>query len=208
VNIIVTSGPTREAIDPVRFISNHSSGKMGYALAEEGRDRGYRITLISGPVCLSDPDGIEVVRVVSAEEMCRAVVERIESCDCLIMAAAVADWRPAFPSDKKIKKDDGGLTLELEPAPDILRSVSGRKGKRIFVGFAAETGDPFEEAKRKLVDKNLDMIVANDVSLPDSGFGSDKNRISIITASERRDYPLMSKRDCAKVILEWVEGNG
>ncbi len=207
MRILVTAGPTREFLDPVRFISNRSSGKMGYAIAAAARDRGHEVILISGPVALPDPPYVTVVRVVSATDMLKAVESHLESCDALIMAAAVADWRPAQVSRDKLKKLKTAPVLALVPTPDILKTIQGRKEHRIVVGFAAETNQLESEAQRKLVDKGLDLIVANDVNQPDAGFDVDTNRVVMIPRTGNREaLPLMSKRDVAERIVGWVEG--
>ncbi len=206
MRILVTAGPTREAIDPVRFLSNRSSGKMGYAVAQEAATRGHAVCLISGPVCLAPPAGVERMAVVTAEEMCRAVLERWEWCDALIMAAAVADWRPRQASRHKIPKTEAVFTLELERTPDILETVRGRKGNRLLIGFAAETDDVRNRARDKLRAKGLDLIVANDVSRHDAGFDVDTNQVTFIEPSGREEaMPLMRKRDVAARLLDWVE---
>jgi phosphopantothenoylcysteine decarboxylase/phosphopantothenate--cysteine ligase len=205
MRILVTAGPTREPIDPVRFISNRSSGRMGYAVAEAALARGFEVILISGPVCLAPPAGAEVVPVGTAEEMLVAAKSRLVGCDVLVMCAAVADWRPAQYSPVKLKKDRTRLSLELERTPDILGTVAEGKGKRIHVGFAAETGDPTSEALRKLREKGLDLIVANDVSAPDAGFEVETNRAALIDREARvEQLPLMSKRELADIILDRV----
>lgn len=209
MKILVTAGPTREAIDPVRFISNRSSGKMGYALAEVALSRGHEVTLISGPVSLPAIPGVRLVRVVSADDMSREVRTLIPWSDALIMAAAVADWRPRLPSATKIKKSAQVRCLELEPVPDILSEIRAGKGDRLFVGFAAETGSVEAEAHRKLQAKGLDLIVANDVSAKDAGFEVDTNRVVLVTPDGAEQHlPLMSKRDVAARILAWVETHG
>jgi phosphopantothenoylcysteine decarboxylase/phosphopantothenate--cysteine ligase len=205
MKLLVTAGPTREPIDPVRFLSNRSSGKMGYAVAREGRRRGHEVTLVSGPVCLRAPRGVRVLRVTTAEEMLAAVRGHLSWCDALVMAAAVADWRPARPAPRKLKKAKALPRIELEPCPDILSVARARKGKRIFVGFAAETGDPVAEAARKLRDKGLDLVVANDVLAPGAGFEVDTNRVSFVTSSGVRALPLMAKSKVARRLIEWIE---
>lgn len=203
MKILITAGPTRESIDPVRFLSNRSTGKMGYALAEAAHDSGHEVRLISGPVSLSPPLDVGFVEVVSAEDMLRAVQENLAWCDVLIMSAAVADWRPVSVSAEKLKKADMSRTLELERTPDILQTIMPYKGNRIFVGFAAETGDPLPEASRKLKEKGLDLIVANDVSQSDAGFAVDTNRVTVLFADGRReDWPLMSKVAVAEKLIE------
>ena len=200
--IIVTAGGTQEAIDPVRYIGNHSSGKMGYALAEAAKDRGANVTLITAPTALNTISGVETILVQSAKEMKDAVVKATAKTDALIMAAAVADYMPKTVALQKIKKGDGGLTLELMKTPDILSEV---KGNFVKVGFAAETQDLIANAKKKLTNKALDMIVANDVSIKGSGFGADTNKVVIIKKDgKQEDLPLMSKREVADKILDNV----
>ena len=205
MKVLVTAGPTREAIDPVRFVSNRSSGKMGYAIAQAARDAGHTVRLISGPVALPPPADISLVRVTSAADMLAAVEQNLAWCDWLVMAAAVADWRPKQASPIKLKKREMNPVLELEANPDILASVKPLKGKRTFIGFAAETGDPEVEARRKLAVKGLDMIVANDVSQPDAGFEVDTNRVRLITPDSDQSLPLMSKLETARRIIDWAE---
>jgi phosphopantothenoylcysteine decarboxylase/phosphopantothenate--cysteine ligase len=206
MRILVTAGPTREPIDPVRFISNRSSGKMGYAVAAEAAKRGHTVRLVSGPVSLAVPAGVERALVVTAEEMLEAVVERLGWCEALIMAAAVADWRPREVSPRKIRKDQMRMSLELERTPDILSRVKDGKGSRLHVGFAAETHEVLESAQRKLASKGLDLIVANDVSQPDAGFEVDTNRVCLIGADgTREELPVMAKSAVAGRILDWIE---
>ena len=201
-HVVVTAGGTEEPIDPVRYISNRSSGKMGYALAEAARDRGAEVTLITAPASLPEPAGLNVVRVGTAEEMRRAVENAIPGSDALIMAAAVADYRPIKTAKDKIKKGKAGLTLELERTPDILGSVSGNF---IKVGFAAESSNVTENAKKKLKQKGLDFIVANDVTARDSGFGTDTNRAIIIDRKGKiESLPLLAKREVANRVLDRV----
>jgi phosphopantothenoylcysteine decarboxylase/phosphopantothenate--cysteine ligase len=179
--VLITAGPTEEPIDPVRFLSNRSSGKMGYALAEEARARGAEVILVSGPVALAAPAGVKLVRVRTADQMRAAVLAHLEAATIVIKAAAVADYRVAEPSAQKIKKSGAALTLTLEPAPDILAEVGRKKGGRLLVGFAAETGEPLEEARRKLEAKNCDMVVGNRVDREDVGMGSDDNEVTLVT---------------------------
>ena len=198
--IVVTAGGTQEPIDPVRYISNNSSGKMGYAIAEAARDRGASVTLITTPTALNQVAGVEIVNVRSAEQMKDAVVKAVAKTDALIMAAAVADYMPKIMAAQKIKKGTGGLTLELVKTPDILSEV---KGKFVKVGFAAETEDLLANAKKKLVSKELDIIVANDVTVKHSGFGADTNKVTILKKDGKpEDLPLMSKREVAEKILD------
>lgn len=205
--ILVTAGPTREPLDPVRYISNYSSGKMGYALAIAGRRRGASVTLISGPSLLPAPRGINFVPVSSAVEMRDAVMENLNTSTVIIKAAAVADYRPSVCSNSKIKKQDGELVIRLERNPDIIAEVSKKKGNRILVGFAVETENILENAKAKLVEKNMDIIVANDVTKEGAGFGYDTNIIKILTADDQiEDLPLMSKMEVADRILDRIRG--
>ena len=203
--VLVTAGPTVEDIDPVRFVSNRSSGKMGYRLAEAARDRGARVILVSGPTSLAAPHGVEVVGVRSAEEMQRAVADRVFSATVVIAAAAVSDYRPAETSASKVKKTDGGATLALVRTPDILKGLGEAKGGRVLVGFAAETEDLVANARKKLEAKNLDLIVANDVTAPGTGFGGDTNAVALVRRDGSRvDVPLASKREVAERILDEV----
>lgn len=206
MRILVTAGPTREYFDPVRFISNRSSGKMGYAIAAAARACGHDVVLISGPVSIPAPVGVTLVPVVSAAEMLAAVESHFEASDALIMAAAVSDWRPAVISNQKLKKRRAGSELSLEPTADILMAVQSRKGQRVVVGFAAETYEVEAEAQRKLESKGLDLIVANDVTQADAGFDVDTNRVVLIARnSEPIRLPLFSKREVGERIVEWVE---
>jgi phosphopantothenoylcysteine decarboxylase/phosphopantothenate--cysteine ligase len=200
--ILVTAGPTVEDIDPVRFISNRSSGKMGVALARAARDRGAEVILVSGPTALEFPD---TVRVRSTEEMRRAVVERFDQVDVVIKAAAPLDFRPKRVASQKMKKSKGVLPLDLEPTPDILQELGARKNGKVLVGFAAETEDLAKNAGAKLKAKNLDFIVVNPVGGPDSGFDSDTNKASIIDAQGGvQEIPLVSKAEMAEAILDRV----
>ena len=201
-HIVVTAGGTQEPIDPVRCITNRSSGKMGYALAKAARDRGAKVTLISAPTSLAKPIGMEMLAINTAQEMYQAVENMISQADALIMAAAVADYRPLSMAKGKIKKGEAGLTLELELTPDILGSV---RGNFIKVGFAAESSNLVENAKQKLKQKGLSLIVANDITVADSGFGSDNNRVTIIDKEGKVDsLPLLPKREVADKILDTV----
>ncbi|MFH0897842.1 MAG: phosphopantothenoylcysteine decarboxylase, partial [Candidatus Bathyarchaeota archaeon] len=204
--IVVSAGCTHEAIDAVRYISNHSSGKLGYALAEAARDRGAKVTLITAPTGLPDPAGVEVMHTVSAVQMKKAVGKAMAQADALIMAAAVADYQPRSAVKGKIKKEaaGAGLTLELVRTPDILAEV---KGNFLKVGFAAESEDLVENARTKLKNKQLDLIVANDVTAPDSGFEVDTNKVTLIDKKGKVEgLPLMSKREVADKILDRVVG--
>jgi phosphopantothenoylcysteine decarboxylase/phosphopantothenate--cysteine ligase len=199
---VVTAGGTQEPIDPVRHIGNRSSGKMGYAVAEAARDRGATVTLITAPTSLPDPAGMEVLHVQTAKEMKSAVAKAVAGTDALIMAAAVADYQPKTRAKSKIKKDSPTLTLELVRTPDILSEV---KGDFIRVGFAAESDDIITNAKKKLEKKNLDLIVANDITSTDSGFGVDTNKVTLIDRSGKiENLPLLSKREVAERIVERV----
>lgn len=204
--ILVTAGPTHESIDPVRFITNHSSGKMGYALARVARRRGAEVVLVSGPTSLPAPYGnIKMVSVKSAEEMRKAVFAHLKDCSVVIKAAAVSDYRPEEVSQTKLKKTALSVSLELERTRDILGEIGKRKGKRILVGFAAETGDLVSNAKKKLKEKNLDLIVVNDVTKPGAGFASETNQINLLYPSgEVKEVPLMSKEEVSQVILDEV----
>jgi len=203
--IVVTAGGTQEPIDPVRHIGNRSSGRMGYAVAEAARDRGATVTLISAPVSLPEPAGVELVRVRTAVEMKAAVVEATSQADALIMVAAVADYQPKRVAKEKIKKEKAqGLTLELVRTPDILAEV---KGSLLKVGFAAESGDIVANARRKLEAKQLDIIVANDITAADSGFDVDTNKVTLISREGKvEDLPLLTKRGVADRVLDRVVG--
>jgi phosphopantothenoylcysteine decarboxylase / phosphopantothenate---cysteine ligase len=200
--ILITAGPTQEPIDPVRYISNRSSGKMGYALAEAALGRGARVILVSGPVSLHPPAGAEVVNVRTAQDMRDAVFAHLEPATIIIKCAAVADFRPTVQAKQKIKKTSARIALELDPTPDILAELGQKRGDRLLVGFAAETGDLVEEASRKLRSKNCDMIVANLVGQPNSGFESDQNEVALVLRSgETIQIPQISKLEIAGEIL-------
>ncbi|WP_298439867.1 bifunctional phosphopantothenoylcysteine decarboxylase/phosphopantothenate--cysteine ligase CoaBC [Geobacter sp.] len=202
---LVTAGPTREEIDPVRFVSNHSSGKMGYAIARAAWRRGAEVALVSGPTCLENPWGIETVRVESAVEMRDAVMARLPACTVVVKAAAVADYRPATRSAGKIKKGAETMVLELEKNPDILAEVGRAKGDRVVVGFAAETGELLENARMKLKEKNVDLMVANDVSQAGAGFNVDTNIAKILHRDGTvEELSLMEKELMAEAILDRV----
>lgn len=205
LTIMVTAGPTREEIDPVRYISNHSSGKMGYAIACEARRRGAKVLLVSGPTALAAPGGISILKVTSAVEMQDAVMTHVAECDVVIKAAAVADYRPLARSGSKIKKKSDSATVELVKNPDILAGLGNMKTRPFLVGFAAETESLAENAAKKLSEKNLDMIVANDVSQADAGFNVDTNRARLFFRDgAHKEYGLMSKNQLAGVILDQV----
>jgi phosphopantothenoylcysteine decarboxylase/phosphopantothenate--cysteine ligase len=199
---LITAGPTREYLDPIRFFSNPSSGKMGYALARAALRAGARVTLVSGPVALKAPAGARLVRVESAEEMRRAVRRFSRDADVIVMAAAVADYRPARRLRRKMKKGDSSLSVEMVRTRDILAELGREQVHRILVGFAAETGDPLREARRKLLEKNLDLVVGNDISLPAAGFGSATTlAVMIDRTGEVRRLPLMRKDRLARIIV-------
>jgi len=204
--ILITAGPTQEPIDPVRFITNRSSGKMGYALAKVARQRGAEVVLVTGPTSLPPlRREIEMVPVRTAEEMRKAVLNHAVGCSVVIKAAAVSDYRAQAISQKKIKKDNFDTTLALERTKDILEELGKNKGDRILVGFAAETEDLVPQAKKKLMKKNLDFIVANDISQPRVGFGSETNQVKILYPSgQLKDFPLMQKEEVAQLIFDEV----
>ncbi len=203
--VLVTAGPTYEAIDPVRFIGNRSSGKMGFAVAQAAAVRGARVLLVSGPVQLATPPGVERIDVESASSMHSAVMERAAEADICVLTAAVADFRPATPSEQKIKKsaeNEAGMTLQLERTPDILRSL-GERGGPVLVGFALETANEIENARNKLVGKNADMIVLNNPRTEGAGFGSETNVVTILTrGGAEESFPLLEKSKVADIILD------
>lgn len=203
--VLVTAGPTWEALDPVRFVSNRSSGKMGFALARVAKRRGAAVTLVSGPTGLRPPPGVTFVQVESATQMRDVVMENLEEATVVVKAAAVADYRPEEIRGDKIKKEQENYVLSLTRTPDILAQVGARKGDRILVGFAAETRSVLENAKEKLIRKNLDWIVANDVTKPGSGFGTETNQVTLIGRDGTlEELPQMSKEEVAWVILDRV----
>jgi phosphopantothenoylcysteine decarboxylase/phosphopantothenate--cysteine ligase len=203
--VLVTAGPTREPIDPVRYLSNRSSGKMGYAVAEAALTRGARVVLVSGPTPLAAPPGIELVRVETAQEMYEAVLSHLAEATVVVKAAAVADYRPVQAAARKIKKAAGVPEVRLEPTPDILAEVGGRKGTRVLVGFAAETEDLVANARAKLGRKHLDLVVANEVGQPGAGFEADTNAVKIVDPSgQAEDVPVQSKRAVADRVLDRV----
>jgi phosphopantothenoylcysteine decarboxylase/phosphopantothenate--cysteine ligase len=204
--ILITAGPTHEPIDPVRFIANRSSGRMGFALAKMARRRGADITLISGPAHLPVPRGnVRFISVRTASEMRDAVLEHYKECSAIIKAAAVSDYRPKSTSAQKLKKMKARVSLEIERNPDIIGEIGSLKGNRVLVGFAAETEDLVANAREKLRKKHLDLIVANDVSRSDSGFGTETNRVVIIDSEGKtKPLPLMSKDEVADIILDGV----
>jgi phosphopantothenoylcysteine decarboxylase/phosphopantothenate--cysteine ligase len=201
--VLVTAGPTQEPLDAVRYLTNRSSGKMGYALAEEALARGARVVLISGPVHLAEPRGIETIQVQTALEMRKAVMDHLKDATIIIKAAAVADYHRSNPPRQKVKKTAARLSLELDPTPDILAEVGTRKGDRLLVGFAAETGNLLEEAQRKLASKNCDMIVGNLVSQEGAGFESDENEVLLVLRTgETIPVSRAPKRAIARRILD------
>ena len=203
--VLITAGPTREAIDPVRYIGNRSSGKMGYAIAEAAAARGAEVTLISGPVALSVPGGVKRIGVESAAQMREAVLKVFPDTDIVIKAAAVADYRPEKAEVQKIKKSANSLTLVLTKNPDILAELGQLKQSQFLVGFAAETQELVAHATEKLRKKNLDMLVANDVTLSGAGFEADTNIVKILTPDGAiEELPQMSKQDLGRVILDRI----
>jgi len=205
-SVLVTAGPTQEPVDPVRFIGNPSSGKMGYALARAANRRGARVFLISGPTVLCDPQGVSVIRVGTAQEMFDAVMAHGDDNNVIIKAAAVSDWRPISVSQGKLKKAEMGKALSLERTPDILKALGEqKKGRQVLVGFAAETQDLLENARAKMAEKNVDLMVANLVGADHSGFGSDTNQASILFRDGGTEaLPVMDKGDLADIILDRV----
>ena len=206
LRVLVTAGPTREPLDPVRFITNRSSGKMGYAIAEAARKRGAQVTLVSGPVAIAAPDEVALVKVQSTEDLLQQMTELAPRQDIIIQAAAPADYKAETVAPQKMKKSGNkGLTLKLVPTPDVARAVGELKQKdQILVGFAAETENLVDNAQKKLDSKNLDMIVANDVTKPGAGFDVDTNIAMLITRKKQTELPLMSKRALADAILDRV----
>jgi len=204
-SVVVTAGPTLEAVDPVRFISNRSSGKMGYAIAAAARDAGAEVTLITGPTALVAPAGVRTFPVESADDMKDAILAHLPRADAVIMAAAVADYRPIERATKKMKKKDLGneMKIRLIENPDLLKAiVASRRPGTIVIGFKAETGDATAEASRMLRDKKLDLVVANDVAAPQSGFGSDDDRVAFVSADGVEQLPLLKKTEVARRLVE------
>jgi len=202
--VIVTAGPTVEAIDPVRFVSNRSSGKMGYAIAKAARDAGAEVTLVTGPTALAAPSGVRTVPVESADDMLDAVLAFLPQTDAVIMAAAIADYRPIEKVERKIKKRDAGheLTVRLTENPDVLKAVvAARKPGTVVVGFKAETGDATAEAARMLREKKLDLVVANDITEPGSVFGSDTDKVTFVSADGAEPQPLLPKTEVARLLV-------
>lgn len=211
MRVVVTAGPTREHLDPVRFLSNPSTGKMGFAIAAEAARRGHEVILVSGPVALKTPKGVARINVVSALEMLAAAQAAVNADDVVFIAtAAVADWRPAKYSEKKLKKQQMSGVLELVRNPDILKTLNSDRRKAPhslrLVGFAAETDDVLKEAARKCREKGLDFIVANDVTKQGCGFGTDTNKVTLVFPDgETKAFPMMSKRMVARRILVQIE---
>ena len=210
MRVLVTAGPTREFIDPVRFLSNPSTGRMGFEVARAARDAGHEVTLVAGPVSLATPKGVRRIDVVSARDMLAAV--EAEEFDCIVATAAVADWRPARCAAKKLKKREMDGVLRLVRNPDILKAVaakcrrSGRGKDKVLIGFAAETGEPTVEAARKCREKGLDLVVANDVTAAGSGFGTATNRVAFVFPDGREvRLPLLTKRAVARRIVRFAE---
>lgn len=205
LHVLVTAGPTQEAIDPVRYITNHSTGKMGYAIAKAAAMRGAKVTLVSGPVQIAPPPFVETVNVVSAEEMFREVTSRAQKQDIIIKTAAVADYRPAVVAAEKVKKKDGDLGIALERTKDILAHLGANKKEGQFLcGFSMETENMLENSITKLVKKNLDMVIANNLKVEGAGFGTNTNVVTIITRKGGEQLPLMSKDDVADKILDAI----
>ncbi|MBL6871574.1 MAG: bifunctional phosphopantothenoylcysteine decarboxylase/phosphopantothenate--cysteine ligase CoaBC [Flavobacteriales bacterium] len=205
INILISAGPTYESIDPVRFIGNHSSGKMGFALANEAQKRGANVELVSGPVNLETPENVIRTNVESALQMKKEITDRFKNIDVLIMSAAVADYKPVKEYDNKIKKQEAELNIVLEKTPDILKDLAKIKKKQVVVGFALETENELENARQKMKRKNLDAIILNSLSDNGAGFGYDTNKITLITPSENRKFELKTKDLVAKDILNFIE---
>ncbi|WP_044204844.1 bifunctional phosphopantothenoylcysteine decarboxylase/phosphopantothenate--cysteine ligase CoaBC [Flammeovirga sp. OC4] len=200
---IVTAGPTRERIDPVRYITNGSTGKMGYAIAEELRNQGADVTIVSGPVLLPAPTGVEVVSVLSAQEMYEAVDERFEDADISIFTAAVADYTPAEVSNSKIKKEEGNLQIDMKRTFDIAKTMGEKKKEgQVTVGFALETDNELDNAKAKLIRKNVDFVVLNSLNDKGAGFGHDTNKVSLVAKEGVTDLPLMTKKEVATTVVQ------
>ena len=206
VHVTVTAGPTQESLDPVRFLTNHSSGKMGYVIAREAMLRGAEVTLISGPVALKPVPGVKLVNITTAQDMLEAVQAALPQTDILIKAAAVADYRPATVADEKLKKKDGELSIPLERTADILAWVSENRHEGLFVcGFSMETENMLENSRGKLIKKGLDMIVANNLKTQGAGFGVETNVVTLITRDEIKELPLMGKDEVAGKLLDEIQ---
>ena len=202
--VLVTAGPTQEAIDPVRYITNHSTGKMGYAIAENAMLRGADVTLVTGPCAVEPPMFVKVKPVISAQDMYEAVTEEYEQTDIVIMTAAVADYRPAQVSTEKVKKQDGDLSIPLVRTKDILATLGASKTHQFLCGFSMETQNMLENSRAKIAKKNLDMIVANNLKVAGAGFGTDTNVITLIAKDFEKELPLMSKKEAAGCILNTI----
>ena len=205
IKFLISAGPTYESIDPVRFIGNHSSGKMGFSIANAAQKRGAKVQLVAGPVNLTTPDNVERIDVVSANEMKKEIKKRFKDIDVLIMSAAVADYQPLKVADQKIKKKTNDLSIPLKKTPDILRDIAKIKKKQIVIGFALETENEKKNAYNKLKHKNLDAIILNSLADKGAGFGHDTNKITLITPSEERNFELKSKDLVAEDILNFIE---
>jgi phosphopantothenoylcysteine decarboxylase/phosphopantothenate--cysteine ligase len=205
LNVLVTAGPTREAIDPVRYLTNKSTGKMGYAIAKAASARGATVTLVSGPVNLPKPPYMEVVDITTAEDMYQAVTSRSDKMDIIIKAAAVADYRPATVADNKVKKKDGDMSIPLTRTKDILKELGQRKPEGQFLcGFSMETQNMVENSRAKLERKNLDLIAANNVKVAGAGFGVDTNILTLISPTDMVELPLLSKDQAANALLDEI----
>lgn len=205
IKVLVTAGPTREALDPVRYLTNHSSGKMGYAIAKAASRRGAEVTLVSGQTDLTKPAYVNVVDITSAQDMYDAVMAEAGSSDIIIKAAAVADYRPATVADNKIKKTDGDMSIALERTTDILKTLGeNKKPGQFLCGFSMETENMIENSKAKLAKKNLDMIAANNVKVDGAGFGVDTNILTLITSDDEKELPIMSKDEAADALLDAI----
>ncbi len=205
MKVLVTAGPTREALDPVRYLTNHSSGKMGYAIAKAASRRGAEVTLVSGKTDLAKPAYVNVVDITTAQDMYDAVIAEAESADVIIKAAAVADYRPASVSDNKIKKTDGDMSIPLERTKDILKTLGeNKKDGQFLCGFSMETENMIENSRAKLARKNLDMIAANNVKVDGAGFGVDTNILTLITEDDQKQLPIMSKDEAADALLDEI----
>jgi len=208
--VLVTAGPTREALDPVRYITNHSTGKMGYAIAKAAMLKGADVTLVSGPTALKKPMFVNTIDVVSAEDMYEAVTKEASSCDIIIKAAAVADYKPSEVASEKIKKKEGESSIHLTRTKDILKTLGEMKSEgkihSFLCGFSMETENMLENSKAKLDKKNVDMIVANNLKVSGAGFGTDTNILTLITKDSANELPIMSKDECASTLLDTIAG--
>lgn len=200
--VLITAGPTQEAMDPVRYITNHSSGKMGYNIAKAARNMGAEVTLLSGPVSLAKPYGVNVVNITTTNDLLEAAKRHFETCDYVFAAAAPADYRPLSYNEQKIKKMDGDMHVALTRNPDVLKYMGEHKTHQKICGFAAESENVIENGRDKLLRKNCDMLVANNITAKDAGFKSDNNRVTILTKDKDTDLELMSKEDLAKIIVK------